>query len=1023
MKRTRRNRSVLYDAAERFIEWLDDQVTASGRGSDIRELEVGPAASFWLGRLAPEEAVIERGLGERGERLDPCAMGIRVLASGPPPWALTASVRARAWLHQGERRWIKSEAIEVRVPIRLIRRGGYEETFGRHEIEAAMAGVSCAGLSAEVRVEVRSKRGQNELTILVVNSSPKEHVTLRDTNLYEVELEIEGCETTPFVLESLPDSFRYDRRIDAYGVNCGVERTDQGTFRTLDTVVSHRGRPEYWNVETTAPDLRFSTLATNPLPSLRQLVSAVSDWGVAAWSEDTLTQRAQSEDWSVAMQSEAKQEAARFAEELVRLEDGLHLLQGRDDLRRAFRLMNEAIAHAAHERYAGWRPFQIGFLLTNLRCLIDRDSEARFADVIWFATGGGKTETYLALIVMAALLDRIEGKRAGVTAWSRFPLRMLSLQQTQRFADALAGAEIVRRREGLAGEPFSVGFLVGERGTPNRVPVEPEHDWDPDPDDDEMPARYQVLLLCPFCHCSSIEMGFDRLTWCLEHRCTNRDCVWDEQRLPFFITDDEIYRFLPTVVVGTLDKAASVGIQAAMRGLVGPPHGVCDRNGHGFTYAPRNSRPNGCLVPGCPGGRNPVPDDHRSYGPRFRLQDELHLLKDSLGAVDAHYEALLDHLQAELTGTQPKILASSATLSGYEHQVEVLYRRDARVFPLPGPAPSKNFWTHESTRLARRFVAVAPRGQTLEFTVDRMLTHLQAALRRLRADPDNVCKEAGIDPSYADDLLSFYGTDVVYGSTLRDLDAAMRSAETQVKVDGQLNTAMLTGRTPFEEVRSTLSRLEQCEGEFDERLHIVGASSMMSHGVDIDRLNVMVMLGLPLTTSEFIQTTARVGRRMPGLVYVIAKVARERDAAVFRSFEPFIKQGDRFVEPVPVTRRSRRVLERTLPGIELARLLHVHEPASLRALTTVKAFREYCERKGISAETEIPAVVSALGFSAALDERLEDDVQSWLEEYFRNLFDPVGDVRFPRDLCPGERRPMLSLRDVEEQAPVSGVLS
>jgi hypothetical protein len=111
----------------------------------------------------------------------------------------------------------------------------------------------------------------------------------------------------------------------------------------------------------------------------------------------------------------------------------------------------------------------MGFVLANLRSLRFPREESRFADVVWFATGGGKTETYLGIVVTAALLDRLRGKSCGITAWSRFPLRMLSLQQTQRFADAMAAAEIVRKEEGLGGQPFSVGFLVGDSSTPNRM--------------------------------------------------------------------------------------------------------------------------------------------------------------------------------------------------------------------------------------------------------------------------------------------------------------------------------------------------------------------------------------------------------------------------------------------------------------------------------------------------------------------------------------------------------------------------
>jgi hypothetical protein len=485
--------------------------------------------------------------------------------------------------------------------------------------------------------------------------------------------------------------------------------------------------------------------------------------------------------------------------------------------------------------------------------------------------------------------------------------------------------------------------------------------------------------------------------------------------------DYEIYRFLPTVVVGTLDKAALIAQQAAMRGFVGAPWGRCTGPGHGYVYAPRNDRPHGCLVAGCRFASQPLDMPADRYAPSFRLQDELHLLKDSLGAVDSHYESLLDHLQSALSGRKPKILASSATLTGYEKQVRVLYRREARAFPVPGPSAKEGFWTAESSQLARRFVAVAPRGVTLEFAVDRTLTELQRSVRRLLTGPEEVCEAAGIAPQFVPELLSLYGVDVVYGNTLRDLEATIRSLETQVPVDGRLNTESLTGRTDFEDVRKTLERLEKPEPDFDDRLHVIAASSMMSHGVDVDRLNVMAVLGLPLTTAEFIQTTARVGRRWPGLVFVMHKIARERDASVYRSFEQFVRQGDRFVEPVPVTRRSRRVLEHTIAGMELARVNAIHEPASGQSLVTVGKLREYVEQGGTDLGRELDALIEALGITGPIDESLRSDLQRWLNGFFRNLQDPAGTQRFPADLCPWGK-PMRSLRDVEEQAPVRGTL-
>src|SRR5207249_1925880 len=190
--------------------------------------------------------------------------------------------------------------------------------------------------------------------------------------------------------------------------------------------------------------------------------------------------RGRAETWSDEMRSEAREAAGRFAEEVERIKRGLQQLRGDPVFFRAFTLMNAAFERAS-TRYDRWRPFQVGFLLSVLPSIhpSTREAEAEIVDTLWFATGGGKTETYLAILVMAAFHDRLTGKIAGITAWTRFPLRMLSLQQTQRFADIFGAAELVRREQKIPGAVFSVGFLVGP-ATPNRIRRESEPgtpDW------------------------------------------------------------------------------------------------------------------------------------------------------------------------------------------------------------------------------------------------------------------------------------------------------------------------------------------------------------------------------------------------------------------------------------------------------------------------------------------------------------------------------------------------------------------
>jgi hypothetical protein len=596
---------------------------------------------------------------------------------------------------------------------------------------------------------------------------------------------------------------------------------------------------------------------------------------------------------------------------------------------------------------------------------------------------------------------------------------MLSLQQTQRFANALAAAELVRRDEHIEGDPFSLGFLVGGGATPNRVKKESERDLE-DADklaDAENPCR--LLDTCPFCRRRSVRTLFDRRTWRLQHVCESTDCQ-SGGPLPIYVVDDEIWRFLPTVVIGTLDKAANISRQPGMRGLVGAPWGMCTRPGHGFTYAKRAAFPNGCLVPDCSGGEpNQLPDPADRYAPSFRLQDELHLLRDSLGAVDAHYEAALDALQEEIAGRRPKILASSATLSGFNKQVDVLYQRSARVFPQPAPKDGAGFWSGDSNELMRRYIALAPRRLTVEFVVDRLVVSLQMAIRSLLHEPEKVCSEIAVSAQYAPFLADLYGTNVVYGNTLQDIDAVVRSSETQyAELDPPPNVGTLTGRTDFDEVRATLDRLEAPEANYEDRLHLIAASSMMSHGVDIDRLNVMIMLAFPLGVAEFIQATARVGRRWPALVIVVPKMTRERDNSVYRAFAQFITHGDRFVEPIPITRKSRRVLERTLAGLELARIALIHEPSSSLRLTTPRNLNAFVRDNPDSLESDLNSIAASLRITPQ-DELIYDQLKFWFERFKRNLSEPPADARFLSDLSPTGGA-MTSLRDVEEQAPVKG---
>ncbi len=1012
--------------ASAFLGWMLEGVVSEARGDQMQMLPVRPDGRLWLGRLAPEIKVQNSRLGERSERLEPCEVGVRVRPSAVDGRTLVCTARLVVWgeFDGGDEpdadRWRKSEPIEVTATLDAPRAIGNIAVAAHGAFTTALTAIGASGMACEFHAECELGKDGPELVVTLVNVSPEE-IDGWDTNLYEASLEVEVGPTERFNLDNLPDSFRYDRTVAAYGVNGGVDQVSETVFRTTDVATHDQSRPMYWDDDAgPRPDMRFVTFTDDPRPPLRDLVAALEQWGATHWSTEALDARAGADGWDQGMRDQAATEAARFADEVARLRRGLGLLDDDERLRRAVALANRSFVESPAVRHGEWRPFQLGFLLANLASIVDEsaDGERSFVDTLWFATGGGKTETYLLYVLTAAFYDRMRGKREGITSWGRFPLRMLSLQQTQRFADVLAAAELLRKREKIKGSQFSLGFFVGNSGTPNRI--ERNARFGPDPNDPDMPARYQVLLRCPFCTSAALEMRFDPARWALDHVCVASECPWGGRPLPFRIVDEEIYRSLPTVVLGTLDKAASISMQAAMRGFYGPPSGRCAQPTHGFTYAPRSKTPKGCLFPGCTATPDPLGQEASLYAPTIRMQDELHLLRDSLGAVDAHYEALLDALQSHF-GSSPKIIASSATLAGHDDQVGALYRRSGRTFPLPGPRVGRSFWSCDSDELARRFAGLAPRGVTLEYATDQLTEALQRVTRRAVEDPATVATDLGVAVDKIPELVSAYGVHVVYGSNLKDVEAVARSFETQIQLDRQANARTLTGRTPLDEVRDTLGRLNSPEDDFYERIHLVAASSMLSHGVDIQRLNVMVMLGLPLATSEFIQTTSRVGRTHPGLVIVLHKIGRERDAAVFRTFPSFVAHADRLIDPVPITAKSRRVLELTFAGLEQGRMYGIHEPAALAAglkqLTKPAALRRAFARLPVLEPAELDALVEMLAFKGPLDENLRRDLTGYLREFYRALNDPASNAEWISELFPtGE--PMLSLRDVEEQAPV-----
>ena len=263
-----------------------------------------------------------------GSTRAPAASGF---ARTRPPWEWQAEVRFRIWERvrdpaTKEVHWEKSDPFATSVAIQIPDDTPGTFSFGVDDFAATLGSLS-AIYKPRIDVEIGRESGEPSVAVVVVNDSVEKQAV--DSNLYEVSLELTVGAITPFVLDSLPDSFRYDRRVPAYGINGGVE-VDGGVLRTLDVAAQDRLRPQYWDDTIGAqPDLRFATLAADPLPSLRELVDALRRWGEREWSQARLDARQREHGWTAEMRAEADGEAGRFAAEIRRCHDGLELLATR----------------------------------------------------------------------------------------------------------------------------------------------------------------------------------------------------------------------------------------------------------------------------------------------------------------------------------------------------------------------------------------------------------------------------------------------------------------------------------------------------------------------------------------------------------------------------------------------------------------------------------------------------------------------------------------------------------------------
>ena len=682
------------------------------------------------------------------------------------------------------------------------------------------------------------------------------------------------------------------------------------------------------------PAAEVETTETVEVPGVELALSALGDLSDGAAAELALTPlvtgyQAWIDEQDAALTDQTG-ERRKTAEELVfharsaasRIKRGIRVLAQDADALDAFRVANRTVAAALSRRLARegvtepprWRAFQLAFLLLNLSGLADpANPEREFVDLLFFPTGGGKTEAYLGLAAFTMVLRRLrnpdDGGRAGagVSVIMRYTLRLLTLDQLGRAASLVCALELERRKDAsrYGDWPFEIGLWVGKAGTPNRLGERGDNRSDSarskvsqyknNPDGRPAPIPLEG---CPWCGQDFTADSFTLLPDSdhpteLRIACANWECDFSgDTPLPIVAVDEPLYRRLPAFLVATVDKFASLPWVGESGALLG---GADRHDGTGFYGAAEPRRGNRLTRP------LPPPD--------LVIQDELHLISGPLGTMAGLYEAAIEALCVrEIDGRQvkPKIVASTATVRHAREQIQGLFGRPAtHIFPPPGPSRDDSFFARTvpaSQRNARQYVGIASQGRNPKEAMRRVLLTLMGAAER-------AWRDAG-GPRNRDNPADPYMTVLGYFNSLRELGGARRILEEEVQntlkrygdrkrlgeAQGLFrdrssfsDVVELTSRVSTDRVAEARRRLQTTFHDRKQRVDCAIATNMISVGLDIQRLGLMLVYGQPKTNSEYIQATSRVGRddNRPGLVVMLYNVHRPRDRSHYERFRHY----------------------------------------------------------------------------------------------------------------------------------------
>ena len=816
--------------------------------------------------------------------------------------------------------------------------------------------------------------------------------------------------------------------------------------------------PKYYQMRLKTKDdfnqyITFRNLIQNPIGNLTFIYNAMKADYAKCKSEYRTTNF-----FSEVAEEKFRDALEEYHREINRFKKGIEQIEYKDYVKKAFLYMNNTFQtklEGEHRNISGWRLFQIVFIVSLICEMIrseykdDRtiaEADIEVANLLYFPTGGGKTEAFLGACVFDMFFDRLRGKNDGITAFLKYPLRLLAVQQLDRVLTIVMKANVVREAspELCFCNPFHVGFFVGKSNTPNKIDVyetlsdrgekNKSRNLILESDQDTLNDYYRFIDTCPYCGKKEVNLKFNKETWKLEHICDNPDCPVDI--LPLLIVDNEIYRYLPSIVVSTVDKMAMLGTSNDFRTLFGQVKKKCAI--HGFSSG------SSCACGACNNKsslqtvgllKDPIPT--------LFIQDEMHLVKESLGTFDSHYESFINYYAKKLVPTlqrkQIRFIGATATISMYKEHIRNLYHMSARRFPCEYPSikSGEDFYSYtDENDITRILLGYAPYGRSItdgmwesvyimRLVVYRMIQFLEDGYAK-------IC-EKGFDGTLEEykEMLYDYWIELVYNNRKQDAmeleNAFQNQGNNYLEAKGipKFVIEQMTSDVDFQTVRKTLFGIQENRRNF-ESSNLLLATSTISHGVDEDSFNVMYFFGMPNNNAEYIQAYSRTGRKYTGIVIDIIRLMRVRDRSYLKNFVVFHQNRDNLVESVPINRWAKNAIFSTLPGLLSGLIMQYYtvQTDSDNLYQVVKVKKLMLDGT-IVIDDVTKKLIEAYGCNG--QEKLSLAYKEIIIEETNNILSGIQNGNFTTSdflsdaiakFSKGKKKPMTSLRDTEEQIEI-----